>query len=133
MIIKKLDSEGPTRRAVQARLNSRPTATTRREGKNRIILQVVCTYVGIAVVIVCDAAMAIKRDVEVDPETAIRKNGVTQNGITDRIGTTYYYSCIVYIARGRHAIESHNVACARRRPTNDTGRSIDDVNARCIP
>src|SRR5437016_6188884 len=86
MIIKKLDSEGPTRRAVQARLNSRPTATTRREGKNRIILQVVCTYVGIAVVIVCDAAMAIKRDVEVDPETAIRKNGVTQNGITDRIG-----------------------------------------------
>ena len=98
MIIKKLDSEGPTRRAVQARLNSRPTATTRREGKNRIILQVVCTYVGIAVVIVCDAARAIKRDVEIDPETAIGKNGITQDGIVDGIGTAYYYSCVIHVA-----------------------------------
>ena len=98
MIIKELDSEGRTWRAVQAPLNRRVTTTTRRGGKDRIILQIVCTCVGIAVVIVCDAARAIKRDVEIDPETAIGKNGITQDGIVDGIGTAYYYSCVIHVA-----------------------------------
>ena len=98
MIIKELDSEGRTWRAVQAPLNRRVTTTTRRGGEDWIILQVVCADVAIAVVILCDAARAIKRDVEIDPETAIGKNGITQDGIVDGIGTAYYYSCVIHVA-----------------------------------
>ena len=62
MIIKKLDSERLISRAVQAPLDGCPTATTRRGGKDRIILQIVWTDVGIAVVIGCDATWAIEWD-----------------------------------------------------------------------
>jgi len=62
-------------------------------------LQIVWTKVGVAVVIGCDAARAIKCDRQIDPETAIGKNGVTQDTVGGCNAAAYYYSGVIYIAR----------------------------------
>ena len=130
MIIKKLDSERPIWRAVQAPLNRCPTATTRRRGKDRIILQIVWTEVGIAVVIGCDAARAIEWDRQIDPETAIGKNGVTQDTIAGRNAAAYYYSGVIYIARC--TIKRDDIARARLRAAYRRARSAKNADARRI-
>jgi hypothetical protein len=130
MIIKKLNPERSIWGAVQAPLNGCPTATTRRGGKDRIILQIVWTDVGIAVVISRDAAGAIEWDRQINPETAIGKNGVTQDTVAGCKAAAYYYAGVICITRS--TIKRHDIACARLRAAYDTGRSANNTEARRI-
>ena len=61
-------------------------------------MQIVWTDVGIAVVVVCDAARAVKDDLQIDPETSIGKNGISLDTIAGGIAAAYYYSCMMYVA-----------------------------------
>ena len=117
MVIKKLDSIGLIWHAVQAPLNGCAAATTRGRGKDRITLEIVGAGNLIAMMIRSDAAWAIERDRQIDPETAIGKDGVTQDGIADSVATSYYYSGVICVTLDL-SIESNDVACARLRATD---------------
>src|SRR5438876_4229491 len=110
-IIKKFYSERRVRRAVQATLDIGVTATACHRGDNWIILQVVWSGIHIAIIIRCDAAVAIGLNDQIDPEAAIREDRIAKNGVVDGSVARDAYSDEIW-STTHGAVEGDDVAYA---------------------
>jgi hypothetical protein len=117
-ISEKFYPEGRVRRAIQATLNGRATAATMGRGEHWIVLQIIRAGVGIAVVIGCHAARVFGATNKIDSETAVREDGIAENGVVDRGdgGVSDHYPGVIHITRA--AVKGDDVARANGRAAN---------------
>jgi len=74
-------------------------------------LQVIRAGVGIAIVIVCDAAWAIG-GIQIDPETIVREDGIAKHCIVDGCIARNRYSTMIWAATNSGAVERDDITGA---------------------
>jgi len=74
-------------------------------------LQVIRAGVGIAIVIVCDAAWAIG-GIQIDPETIVREDGIAKHCIVDGCIARNRYSTMIWATTNSGAVERDDITGA---------------------